>query len=121
YRSFAAERMYNEYPELKIIMMLRDPVKRAYSSWNMYRDFPFKFQKLPGKLASKNGYVHDRQNNLVKELYNGERFPTFEEAVASEMLKIDTNSILEEPSFLRRGVYLPQIKRYHDLFGKDKV
>src|SRR5690606_27544579 len=31
------------------------------------------------------------------------------------------NSILEEPSFLRRGVYLPQIKRYHDLFGKDKV
>lgn len=122
YRSYAAQRMYETYPDLKIIMILRDPVKRAFSAWNMYRDFPIKFQdKLPGNLSSKNGYIYDRQNNLVEELYRTDRFPTFEEVVDSEMVKINSQSELEEPSIIRRGIYLPQVLRFHELFGKDNV
>lgn len=122
YRSFSAERMHAYKPDLKIIIIMREPVKRAYSSWNMYRDFPIKFKgKLPGMLEAEEGYIHDRENNLVKELYTAETFPTFEETTTAEIQKIKTNSTLEEPSFLRRGIYLPQIKRYHDLFGKEQV
>ena len=121
YRSFAAERIHREYPGIKIIMILREPVQRAYSSWNMYRQFPRRIEDLPGKLSSKNGYLYDRENNLVKELYKGESFPTFAEAVESEMQKIRSDSVLEEPSFLRRGIYLPQVRRFHDLFGKKQV
>lgn len=119
YRSFAAKRMYQEYPDLKIIIILREPVKRAYSAWNMNRDF--KEGNIPRVLLLKNGYIHDRQHNLFKELYAGDHFPSFEEAIDSELLKIENNSELEEPAFLRRGIYLPQIKRYHDLFGHENV
>ena len=122
YRRSVAERIHDFDPSLKIIVILREPIKRAYSSWNMYRDFPIKFKgKLPGALSSEYGYVNDRQNNIVKELYKTDKFPSFEEVIASEMDKIENESELEEPSFIRRGIYLPQIKKYHELFGKDQV
>ena len=114
YRSCAAQRMYQQYPNLKIIMILRHPVKRAYSAWNMYKHF-VEVKRIP------KAYVHKKENNLVTEFYKAKKFPSFEEAIASEIIKIENNSNLEEPGLLRRGIYLPQIKRYHDLFGKDKV
>jgi hypothetical protein len=114
YRSSAAQRIHDEYPDLKIIIILRNPVKRAYSAWNMYRHF-LEVKRIP------QGYVHKKENNLVTEFYKAKKFPSFEEAIDSEMIKIKNDSPLEEPGLLRRGIYLPQIKRYHDLFGKDKV
>src|SRR5690606_16552205 len=45
YRPYVAERIFEYNKELKLIILLRDPVERAYSSWNMYRHF----------LASKKG------------------------------------------------------------------
>ncbi|MEP6681652.1 MAG: sulfotransferase [Parafilimonas sp.] len=114
YRSYVPQRIHQEYPHLKIIIILRDPVKRAYSAWNMYKHF-FKVKRIP------QGYVHKKENNLVTEFFKADKFPLFEEAIASEILKIENNSTLEEPGLLRRGIYMPQIKRYHDLFGKDHV
>ena len=119
YRRTAAERIYKFNPKLKFIVLLRDPVKRAYSSWNMYRDFLVSRKRLPDIL--NRGYFEGMDNNLHKELYSVGRYPSFEETVNSELEKVRTNSLLEEPSFIRRGIYLPQIKRYVDLFGKDKV
>lgn len=117
YHSFTAERIYQEYPGIKIIIILRDPVQRAYSSWNMYKNFnPENFPR-----GLKNEYINDRQNNIIKEFYDADHFPSFEEAIASEMLKIENNSQCEEPSLLRRGIYLPQVKRYHDIFGNESV
>jgi hypothetical protein len=114
YRSSAAQRIHQEYPNLKIIIILRNPVKRAYSAWNMYKHF-LEVKRIP------QAYAYKKENNLVTEFFKAKEFPSFENAVDAEMIKIETKSQLEEPGLLRRGTYLPQIKRYHDLFGKDKV
>jgi sulfotransferase family protein len=114
YRSFAAKRIHDEYPNLKVIAILRSPVKRAYSAWNMYRHF-LDVKRIP------QGYVHKQENNLVTEFFKAKQFPSFEEAIDSELIKIKNDSPLEEPALLRRGIYLAQIQRFHNLFGKDKV
>lgn len=114
YRSYVPQRIHQEYPHLKIIIIVRDPIKRAYSAWNMYKHF-FKVKRIP------QAYVLKKENNLVTEFFKTKEFPSFEEAVTSEMIKIENNSNLEEPGLLRRGIYLPQIKRYHDFFGNDQV
>lgn len=119
YRKSVPERIYNYDPNMKIIILLREPVARAYSSWNMYKSFPSRPSGLPKVFYS--GYYEDKDNNIMKELYSSNTFPSFELCVESEMKKIKLNSELEEPSFLRRGIYLPQIKRYHKYFGRGQV
>lgn len=119
YRAFAAERMHQQYPNLKIIIVLREPVKRAYSAWNMFKHYVNSTILLRILVPIKD-YIQDRQNNN-RQLYKAKNFPSFEEVVASEILKIEQNSEFEEPSFLRRGIYFPQIKRLYDLFGKNQV
>jgi len=118
YRSFAPERIYRYNKKLKIIILLREPVKRAYSAWNMYRDFQHK-ENIPAILNS--GYLKNSENNIRKELYSSGSYPSFEECIRLELDKINSNSLLEEPSFLRRGLYLDQIKRYTDRFGRNNV
>jgi hypothetical protein len=119
YRSYAAGRIRENYPKLKIILILRDPVKRAYSAWNMYRDF----LKLEGNLPKVfySGYLKGTDNNILKELYGSKDFPDFEDCLAAELEKIESSSSFEEPSIIRRGIYYPQVKKMIDLFGKENV
>lgn len=119
YRKNVAERLYQFNPDLKLIILLRDPVKRAFSAWNMYKYFGERKKGLPAQFYSN--YCKDRDNNIYKELYGGESFPTFEKAINSELKKLHSESELEEPSFLRRGIYLPQVEKYVNLFGRDNV
>lgn len=120
YRPIAAMRMHEEYPGLKIIILLRDPVKRAFSAWNMYRDF----SKAPnGKLPERiyNGYIKDKENCILKEFYTSKIFPDFDTCIEREFNRIENNSSQEEPSLIRRGIYYPQIKLYIDLYGVSNV
>ena len=45
-----APRIKEHLPEVTCVAILRDPVKRAYSAWNMFRDF---------KNNPKNAHLHD--------------------------------------------------------------
>jgi len=119
YRKNVAERLYQFNPDLKVVILLRDPVKRAFSAWNMYKYFGEREKGIPRQFYTN--YCKDRDNNIYKELYGGANFPTFEEAIDSELEKLHSESELEEPSFLRRGIYLPQIEKYINLFGRDNV
>lgn len=119
YRKFAANRIYELYPTTKIIILLREPVSRAYSAYNMYRDFLANRDELPGII--KIPYIDGQPNNLFEELFNREYFPSFQQVVEEEMLKIQVHSELEEPSCIRRGIYLDQVKRYHKLFNAENV
>lgn len=44
YLQFAIDRIYKYNPDIKLVFILRDPIKRAYSEWNMYKN-NFKFKK----------------------------------------------------------------------------
>lgn len=68
------ERIFQYNAGMKLIIILRDPVERAYSAWNMYR----RFQKDP-------------VNFRLAEFRN------FEQAVSDELELISTTSRQDQP------------------------
>lgn len=118
YRNGVAERIFKHYPDIKLIILLREPVARAFSSWNMYRDFQAQ-DKIPAIV--KRGYLEGKENNIFQELYASGPYPSFKECMEMELKKVADKSELQEPSFIRRGIYVDQIRKYRDLFGANKV
>jgi hypothetical protein len=99
----ALERMREALPDTKVIVMLRDPIARAYSHY---------------------------QHMLFEGL---ERVPTFEEALAleTERLEGEVARIVADPryrsfhhqhhSYLTRGDYAGQIEKLWSLFPKEQT
>lgn len=104
-------------PDIKLILLLREPVDRAYSAWNMYRDL---FEKNQLNLIKKEIYP-GRENSVYKYLYkNRESFPSFLEAVEIEQELIESNRDIE-PSIIRRGFYAKQIQNYLKYLDRDQL
>ncbi len=99
----AIGRIAHDLPDAKLIVLLRDPVRRAFSQ-----------------------YLHETRLGF-------ERAPTFEEALALEPQRL--NGELERMltddryvsynhrhySYRARGLYLDQVRRCHELAGRDRV
>jgi hypothetical protein len=118
YRSYVAKRIFEFNPNTKIIIVLREPVSRAFSAWSMYQNFK-KRSSLPEAITK--GYLKESDNNLFKEFYSVSQFPSFDEVINEDIRKSNVAEVVEEPSIVRRGIYYPQVKQYFDLFGKDNV
>jgi hypothetical protein len=113
----ACEAIQHAYPNIKVIVVLRDPIKRAYSAWNMYKDF-FEKGKVEDVIKSKQRREGDL---LYTKFYEGrDQFPSFRECIEIELDLIKTNDSFE-PALLRRGLYLEQLDRYWKNFGKNNV
>ncbi len=111
------EAMQHAYPDLKVIVVLRDPAKRAYSAWNMYKDY-FEKNWVDEKIKSKQRREGDL---LYTKFYEGrDQFPSFRECIEIELDLIKSNESFE-PALLRRGLYLEQLNRYWKNFDKDNV
>jgi hypothetical protein len=101
YYPYCAERIYQYNPRIKLIVVLRNPIERAYSAWNMFRS---------------------RKERKIK-LHHGE-YRTFHDAIMDEMRirKIKGSSYnMLEPSYLRRGLYFTQLQRYLKLFPISQI
>ncbi len=82
-------------PEAHIVAILREPVSRAYSDWNMFRQFA----------------DHPR--------YAGQYDPrSFAEAVEDELADRRTPYVAD---YLAHGHYAPAIARYFQVFGRERV
>ena len=123
YHPFVAERIFRFSPELKLIALLRNPVKRAYSAWNMFR----LFHSDPKCKAGIIRKFFDDANPDAKvpyvELLNRPEFPGFHECITREMEIYNQNP--EETGkmhwFVRGGIYWQQLKRYLDLFDRKNL
>lgn len=92
YSGQAPNRIHEVVPEAKIVIILRDPVERAFSQYL-------------SNVRNKNLGVHKMSFlEAVKKDYN------------SKYKGIGT-SIL----YIERGLYFEQVKRYFDLFGRSQV
>jgi hypothetical protein len=103
YNPKVAKKINKHLPNYKIIILLRDPIERAYSHYKHMRRI---------------GY---------------ESISTFEEAInreaertSGELAKlIDQDSYYshnrETFSYLDKGIYYPQVKKYIDIFGSKRV
>lgn len=110
-----ANRIYQFDPAMKFIVILRDPVKRAFSAWNMHRQMVLDPQRI------KSAKINEEQNPLMKSYsyFYSQKFPTFSEWIDFELSNDFPQEIIE-PSIIRRGYYLKQIKAYLECFSKEK-
>jgi hypothetical protein len=103
YHPLAPRRIAHELPDVRLVAMLRDPVSRAYSH-----------------------FQHERQGGF-------ERLPTFEEAIDAEPSRLagEEERMRADPgynsfehqhhSYLARGRYIEQLRRWWELFDKDRI
>jgi hypothetical protein len=103
YHPFAAGRLAHDLPGAKLVVMLRDPVERAFSA-----------------------YKHERAGGF-------EQVKSFEEALGLEdgRLAGEIERMREDPgyesfshrhhSYRHRGQYAEQLERIFDLFPRDQV
>jgi hypothetical protein len=112
-----AQEIARHYPDIKLIIILRDPVERAFSGWNMYRRY------TPKQIARKKAKVKtpEIENRVYKYLFeNRSAFPTFREVIEME-LEFIRNGSPDGPFILRKGLYADQLKTYYKYFDKDQV
>ena len=118
YYPWVPRKIYEYNPHLKLVVVLRNPVSRAFSAWNMYKDFfdrneLYRFQK---------GLRPSDENFIFKYFYEGRNsFPAFEECLDIELDLMDRMPDIPEPALLRRGLYSEQIERYYAYFSMDQI
>jgi Sulfotransferase domain len=93
YDADSRDRMAKTIPDAQIILILRDPVARAYSH-----------------------YWHVRRHRM-------ERMPTFEEALEREPRRLahSSPSFRARYAYLDRGLYLDQIEAFEKAYGRDRL
>jgi hypothetical protein len=115
----SASRLYDYNSNARIIAVLRNPVYRAYSAYNMYR-----------RLSNGEGIVYykkhlEGQGEFYKkqmlEVLDKKTFLSFEGFLKKEIKKLDSKDDYYEPSFIRRGLYYQQLKQYFDLFDRSNI
>lgn len=87
----ASEQLYRHNKDARIILSLRDPVERAYSS-----------------------YWHQRKRG-------GEDAETFEEALRLERQREERDAWEPDRMYLGKGRYLEHLRRLVGIFGRDQI
>ena len=109
-----AEMIFQYNPNAHIIVLLRNPVERAYSAWNMYKQFSEFTDVNRKKLADRHASLQNRK--LFYNFITTNPFPSFEDFAEKELKNIDTY-----PRILKKGIYVEQLIPYYKLFPKNKI
>lgn len=119
YHPDTAANIYGYLKDVKMIVLLRDPVRRAYSAWNHYRQL---FES--GNSLKSVGSKKRRKGSLLYEKFFKDRaqFPSFRECIEIELALIQNHDKeYYEPALIRRGLYLRQLQEYWHYFPKDEI
>jgi hypothetical protein len=116
----AADKILKYNPEAKFIVMMRNPVDRAFSAWNMYRQMNLLDNKEKMTLFEKHikGSSVEREK-LFLYLINLKEFPSFETMIEDEIYDSSIDS-WKFPGILSRGIYYNQIEYYMSLFDPSQ-
>lgn len=116
YLKDSAQRIHDFRRDAKIIMLLREPVSRAFSAFTMYQ------QGCPSeRFATRLKIANKDVREFYMPLAIGEMRPSIQYFLDREMAIIQGKAAGEEPALIRRGIYAPQIARYVGLFGRNNV
>ena len=99
----SAERILHSAPHAKLIVILRDPVQRAYSHYQMVR-----------KMGIESEPTFERALEKEKGRLNGEK----EKITGNVHYKSLPHKMM---SYLERGKYADQLASYINLFGRDNI
>ena len=118
YSAKSARRIHRYDPDIRLAVLLRDPVDRAYSHWNMLRKM---LRRKPEFLFQRTRDSDPAVRAWADRILANESFPGFGEAVREELEMIEANDPAPEPSYLRRGLYYEQLMTYLRYFDRDQV
>ena len=111
----APARIHAYDPKVKLIALLRNPVDRAYSAWQMYkrryevnRDWFF------------SGWVHFCNNDLNIKKRNEDRIFNFHSYIKEDIASEEEQSVIESP-VINHGRYAEQLERYFKFFDKEQI
>lgn len=121
---FCPRRIFDYNPEMKMVVLLREPVSRAYSAWNMWASF--RSQKLSSSIwesyGSNNPLLTAQGGRNMRQLLFGDTDNSFEYWMERELNIIESKkSNFDFPFFIRRGLYAEQIQRYWGLFPRKNL
>lgn len=99
----ALHRLAKDLPGARVVVLLRDPTKRAYSH-----------------------FLHERRLGFEQLDDFGAALDIEEERIAPDLERLvshpeETGFAWRHFSYMARGEYLEQIRRCHEVFGKDRV
>jgi hypothetical protein len=94
-----AKRLYNYNPNLKLIIIMRNPAARAFSAWTMYH--------------------HHFKTGWYREQHDPR---TFTEAINEELKNLEHTSYSEDKrGYIKRGIYHYQIEAFLKYFPKNQL
>lgn len=105
FHPLAPERIQRDLGRPKLILLLRDPAKRAISHFYHY------FNKGRETLSIKD--VFDMEEERLSNFYQG--------SLESNLIKDSDSKRYIRFSYKKKGIYLEQIKRIYKLFGKKSL
>jgi hypothetical protein len=113
----AAARVRASLPTVRLVALVRDPVERAYSAWQMYRrqlaaDADF-YKNLIGR-----HYYPDEAAEWIPR--SAEELADFSLAVRREVAWIERGRSMEW-SVVELGLYGFQLQRYRELFPAEQL
>jgi len=94
------KRIYDYASDMKLIAILRDPIARAYSGWNMFR-----------RLANS---PHAAHRSIAESR-------TFEDAITAEIKLIEQGKSTRPWNYVRTGMYVEHLQRYFQYFSQDAM
>ena len=118
-----AERLYKYNRDIQIVVILRNPVDRAYSAWNMFKGIHGLPEEKKNKIIN-NFIIYGEDKKSVDNFINflkAEEYPDFSSYIKMELDMIKQNSPLLVPGFLRYGIYHKQIERLLKYFDKKHI
>lgn len=117
WRPDAPGRISSFNPNVKLIVIFREPAQRCYSAWNMFR----RFNEEGGHRIYQHftQYTNSSNREAISALLFAKHFPSFRQVVQDDIERYRSQSGEIEPSFVRRGIYHEQIARYLDFFDID--
>jgi hypothetical protein len=112
-----AKRIFDYKQDMKLIMIFRDPIKRAYSAWNMYRN------KLNKDREHVEKYIQRRAPgaSIWFDIYRDkESLNDFHVAIMQELSARTAGKVIEA-GLLEVGLYAKHIKDFLKYFSREQI
>ncbi len=109
----AAKRIWRFKPDMKFIILLREPLSRAWSQFQMYQSKRKNRQGLKERIKKYSGSV----SSFFEALQNVDFFVDFEQTLQNEFLAGNT---LIQPGLYHQGLYAHHIQTYFSYFSPSQ-
>ena len=98
----AASRIAQDLPDVKIIVLLRDPAERAYSAYTHEKARDYETESFERALELEDGRLEGEEEKLIADpAYNSHSH--------------------QHHAYVHRGRYLPQLQRMEKEVGRDRL